>query len=71
MNNYFSGDKKGRLAQQEYEKVVKAQTEEEFQKWNNSHGNANTMSQKELEEYHREVRQLIEERVREKYEHTI
>jgi len=66
MNNYFSGDTQGRIAQQELEAAIASMVEEEFQMHKMECCNSIIKTSEELAIYNREIRKRIEEKVREK-----
>ena len=59
----FSGTKQGRIAQQKHERVVQSLVGKEYQKHCKSQASSD-WSPEEAEAYNREIRRLIEERVR-------
>ena len=59
----FSGTKQGRVAQQKHERVVQSLVEKEYQKYCKSQASSN-WSPEEIEAYNKEIRRMIEERVR-------
>lgn len=64
MNNCFSGDTQGRVAQQELETAVASTVEEEFQIYKREYCNPTIKSLEELDIYNREIRKRIEEKAR-------
>lgn len=64
MNNCFSGDTQGKVAQQELEAAIASTVEEEFQMHKREYCNSTIKSSEELVIYNREIRKRIEEKAR-------